>query len=449
MEEIWSIGIFLQIACIENIRNICENIYNVQIQKYKVENIIERLVENKPKDKQKYRYVCSSNKNVHMKYSFIEYMSYRLKKYGKKTEKYLNVLEEQVEKTGLTVQEVIKKQHFEIANQKVLMGNSIKSIKEISRTNFIEIFEKINGVEEILRNDPANVYKNMDYKTKELYRNVLKEMAEKSKTSESYIANKLIKLAENNTGNSEKGKHIGYYLISEGKEELEKSLGIKRINIKNKEKKYIFIITLLSIISAFIISKNLNNKFLYIITSVLLIIPVSQIIIAIVQYISGKTVKPKLIPKMDISNGVPEDLATFVVIPTIVKNKDKVNELMRKLEVFYLANKSDNMYFAVLGDSSSSDKEIESYDEEVIEAGKIAVNNLNEKYKTNGFPIFHFIYRKRFWNESEGYFLGWERKRGLLCEFNEFLLKNKKPDFNINTLECEKEIPKIKYIITL
>jgi len=449
MEEIWNIGIFLQIACIENVRNICEKIYNVQMQKYKVENIIERLVENKPKDKQKYRYVINNKVNSHMKYSFIEYMSYRLKKYGKKTEKYLSVLEEQVEKAGMKVHEVIKKHHFEIANQKVLIGNSIKSIKEISRTNFVEIFERINGVEEILRKDPANVYKDMDYKTKELYRNTLKELSKKSKTSENYIANLLIKLAKANIENNEKGTHIGYYLISDGKKELENSLGIKTINIKNKDSKYIFLLIVLSILFSFIITRNLANKLVYIITSIFLLIPISQIIISVIQYISLKTVKPKLIPKIDMSNGVPEELATFVVIPTIVKNKDKVKELMKKLEIFYLANKSENMYFALLGDTSSSDKEKEDYDEEVIEAGKIAVKNLNEKYKTNGFPIFHFIYRKRFWNESEGYFLGWERKRGLLFEFNEYLLKNRKPDFNLNTLECGKEIPKIKYIITL
>lgn len=49
MEEIWSIGIFMKIALIENIRQICEKIYVSQLQKYKVENIIERLVEQKIK----------------------------------------------------------------------------------------------------------------------------------------------------------------------------------------------------------------------------------------------------------------------------------------------------------------------------------------------------------------------------------------------------------------
>lgn len=58
MEEIWNLWIFLEIAIIENIRAICEKIYSSQMQKYKVENIIERLVEKKRDQKsniQKYK----------------------------------------------------------------------------------------------------------------------------------------------------------------------------------------------------------------------------------------------------------------------------------------------------------------------------------------------------------------------------------------------------------
>ena len=47
MEEIWNINIFMQIALVQNIKDICEKIYFSQMQKYKVENMIERLVENK------------------------------------------------------------------------------------------------------------------------------------------------------------------------------------------------------------------------------------------------------------------------------------------------------------------------------------------------------------------------------------------------------------------
>ena len=129
MDEIWNIGIFLQIALIENIRRVCEKIYSSQIQKYKVENIIERLVENKEDDKLKYKnlpsYKTKSLGYGEMKYPFIEHMSYRLKSYGRQAYRYLNVLENQVEMMGTTVADVIKKEHFDIAACKVSVGNSI------------------------------------------------------------------------------------------------------------------------------------------------------------------------------------------------------------------------------------------------------------------------------------------------------------------------------------
>ena len=145
----------------------------------------------------------------------------------------------------------------------------------------------------------------------------------------------------------------------------------------------------------------------------------------------------------------------MVVIPTIIKSKEKVKELMKKLEVYYLANKSENLYFTLLGDCSQSDKREEEFDKEVIEEGRKEVKRLNKKYKTDeeSLPIFNFIYRKRVFNESENSYLGWERKRGMLTQFNEFLLGNIKNPFRENTIEEFREKngkeKEIKYIITL
>lgn len=254
MEEIWNIGIFLQIAIIENIREICEKIYSCQIQKYKAENIVERLVENKAKTEQHFK--VSSVKKLEkdlfkdMKYPFIEYMSYILKRYGKKGYSYLKALEEAVEMTGTTVSEVIKKEHFDIAVKKVSISNSITSIKKIQRINFLEIFEKINGVEEILRQDPTKVYEKMEDKTKEYYRTKIKEISKKTKISEIYIARKALELAKNaNTQN--KQAHIGYYLIDKGINNLYDVLQYKtsrQMSPKDKTKAYILGVSVLSIL---------------------------------------------------------------------------------------------------------------------------------------------------------------------------------------------------------
>lgn len=491
MEEIWNIGIFLQIAIIENIRSICEKIYSSQMQKYRVENILERLVEYKTKDEQRFKldnsYKNKITESGQMKYPFIEYMSYRLKKYGKKAYSYLNILEEQVMKMGTTVSDVIRKEHFDIAVKKVAIGNSIKSIKELQRINFLEIFENINGVEEILKKDPAGIYENMDYKTKAYYRERIKEISKRTKISELYITNKALELAiifydkykkgiefvEEDTdivqrkaissqteqqSIKERKSHIGYYLISEGIHDLYNSLQTNKkphLQVKKEISKYISVIVIIGILISLLLSIQIykqTNLLYAIMIFILTYIPTTQIATDIVQYFLGKIVKPKLIPKMDYSNGVPKEAATMVIIPTIVKSGEKVKDLISKLEVFYLANKSDNIFFALLGDASSSNKENEEYDEEIVQAGLEEIDRLNKKYPNDTMGRFQFIYRKRVWNESEKCYLGWERKRGLINQFNEYLLGNIKDPFRANTIEEYREtaeIPEIQYIITL
>ena len=53
------------------------------------------------------------------------------------------------------------------------------------------------------------------------------------------------------------------------------------------------------------------------------------------------------------------------------------------------------------------------------------------------------------WNEGEEAYLGWERKRGLLNQFNEYILGNISNPFKTNTITNLASMPPIKYIITL
>ncbi len=449
MDEIWNISTFIYISLIEQIKNICEKIYFVQVQKYKVESIIERLIENKKNEELVYK---RNIKNIRLPFSkepFIEYLSYRLNQYGKKGIRYSKILEEQVEKTGTTVAEIIKKEHFDIALKKILIGNAIKSIKDVQRINFTDIFETTSKVEEILKKDPAKIYNKMTHKTKEYYRNRIKEIASKNKLSELYIVSTCLELANSNKDNiNEKRIHIGYYIIDEGI-----NLLYNKLNIKNKKrhlgKYYIFIyiiltsiISLIASYSFFTTTKNLWITLVFLLFSY---IPISEIILKIIQYIFSKIIKPKFIPKIDLSSGIPKEYSTIVIVPTILKDKETVKEMLEKLEIYYLANESENIYFTLLGDCTASSREKEENDKEIIQEGINQIERLNQKYQKN---IFEFIYRKRIWNSKENKFLGWERKRGLIYEFNEFLLGNTKNTFIYNSL-ISKEIPEIKYVITI
>src|SRR5699024_8904326 len=116
--------------------------------------------------------------------------------------------------------------------------------------------------------------------------------------------------------------------------------------------------------------------------------------------------------------GIPKEYTTMCVIPVLLKNTEDVEKMMKKLEVYYLANKGPNLYFTLLGDCTSEKIEKKEKDALIIKKGKECVEELNKKYG----EIFNFIYRKREWCSGERCYMGWERKRGLLNQLNEFLL---------------------------
>ena len=448
MNEIWNIGIFLQISIVEKIRGICEKIFISQMQKFKVENMVQRILENKDVKKLKL--------DVDL-YSFIEYMAYRLKTYGKKAAPFLAILEEQVQRNGMTLSDVTNKEHFDIALKRVSMQNSILSIKAISRMDILSIFENTSIVEKMLSTDEE--YKKMDYQSKANYRNAIEEISKKTKLSEVYVTQKCLELCGlktddiekisnidkskikqiKNTVKNQKQSHVGYYLVAEGKSQLLSRLLNKKVKIisnSTKSKLYVAGVYILTIA----ITILLCTKFW--LMGILCFIPIQNVVTKFLQYVLSKIVKPKVLPKLDFQDeGIPKEYATMCVIPALLKEDKDVTEFMHKLEVYYLANKTDNLYFTILGDCTSEKSERKSTDEKIAETGKKCVEKLNSKYGN----VFNFIYRKREWSSSERCFMGWERKRGILTQLNEYLITGNNP-FWINT--C-KDLPKIKYVITI
>ncbi len=457
IDEIENFGIFLKISIIGKIRNICEKIYSSEIQRFKAESIIERVIENKSGVDQKFgnSFKTYNNFENELKYPFIEYMSYKLKKYGKEAKKYQDILEEEISKLGLNSFDVVQKEHLYIANLKITVGNCIKSLRNISRINFGELLVSINGIEAILNRDPEGTYKYQDQETKNYYKNVIDKLSKKTKISEIYIAEKIIELC--NQKEDERQRHVGFYLIDDGYFELLEILLNKKIipkTTKFKARLYISSFFSISLFLDFLISIlfyiNTESPLFTTILAIFSFIPLSEIVIRIMNYILGKLKKPSFIPKMDFEEVIPDDKKTFVVIPTILNSKEKVKEMFKKLEVYSLANPQNNLYFGLLGDVTESNRKEEKFDKEIINSGIEEVKRLNEKYKTNGFDKFSFLYRRRTWNEQEGKFIGWERKRGLLTTFNKYIKGLIPNNFEVNTIESKKDlIPDIKYIITL
>ncbi|WDC83706.1 hypothetical protein PL321_14180 [Caloramator sp. mosi_1] len=92
-----------------------------------------------------------------------------------------------------------------------------------------------------------------------------------------------------------------------------------------------------------------------------------------------------------------------------------------------------------------SDKEVEETDKEIIDTAVQLINSLKEKYKENKFL---FLCRKRVYNTSQNRYMGYERKRGAICEFNRLIRGFKDTTFDVVAGDIES-IMDSKYVITL
>ena len=480
-DELYLFPLMIKIALIKFISRICINITNSQLQKLRVNELLSKEISkdlsvihksklryqgNYEYDiekirklfyKELYTFKNDSSITEKLKYTntaFVEYLASILKQNGSTLDTIYDILNIEAEKIGFSVEEAIVKEHLEIAKTSDYMGKAINSLKQIDNLNYIKIFELVNKVDEILITDYTNEYEKCDYKTKTRYRNRIILLSKKFKLSEIYIAKKAIECS------NKYKKHVGFFLSGDEKYllnlEINKSYLGEKLNKSTIKpiKPYLYgfsiilIATLLSIICSMLYSMVLKQH-INIYFNILIFIFMFEIIEKLMNYLVLKTVPPKILPRFDFAKTIPEDCATYIIMPTVISSFDKIDTMIKKMEVTYLANRSENMYYMLLGDCTSSDKQVEEIDIKYVEYAKQKLDKLNKKY-SNSHKLFNFLYRKRIYSKSEGCYMGWERKRGCIAHFNKLILgKLSKEEIDKYMYLVYDDIIQTKYALTI
>ncbi len=153
------------------------------------------------------------------------------------------------------------------------------------------------------------------------------------------------------------------------------------------------------------------------------LIPAADIAVNVVNQLVTTFLPPRPLPKLDLyEHGVPAELRTAVVIPTLFDSVEAVREALDNLEVQFLANREAHLHFAVLSDFTDAPTETHADDAAIVAAAAEGVRTLNARYAGSEQDAFYLFHRSRRWNPHEGVWMGWERKRGKLADFNRFVL---------------------------
>lgn len=462
MGELWALPIMIRIALIQNISKIAERIIYAQEEKKRGDLLADRLInalnDNRLEDELKPLQENNDSLSSH----FIERFLKVLRDNGIDNEEVYKWLDEKLEFQQTNTEKMIISEHQKQAGFQISIGNSITSIRGMGALNWRDAFEKLSFVESILREDPARIYKAMDFESRDYYRHKVERLAKYTKLSEAIIAKKALECAHSYQGDEDYAKHVGYYLIDDGIRKLKETLNFKDKNLgmlKNIISRYratfyigtIVIATVLMCAFVLAVVNYGHNRMVfwkYVIAALALLIPCSEIVVSIFNWSINHLSSPRFVPKLEFLEGIPEESSTVVVIPTLLNDEKRVHSLTSDMEVYYLANKDRNLYFALLGDFKDSKTEYEENDSRIVETALADIKALNKKYAEEGEDIFYFFSRYRQYNEREEMWLGWERKRGKLVEFNKLLRGSSSTSYNVVSGDLSR-LQKVKYVITL
>ncbi len=137
-----------------------------------------------------------------------------------------------------------------------------------------------------------------------------------------------------------------------------------------------------------------------------------------------------------------------------VGSERDVKSLLSRLEDHYLANSEENLHFAILSDFTDAPTEVMDDDAKILHLAIESLRNLNAKYSDTGRSPFYLFHRSRRFNPSEGKWMGWERKRGKLMDFGDYLLNSSRHYYlacegDLSQIEQFRDADKQPFIITL
>ncbi len=315
---------------------------------------------------------------------------------------------------------------------------SIRALRLLADLDWEAFFEGSSRVEAILRRDPASVYPHMDFETCDTYRKTVELLAWGTRLSEPDVAEKVVELARSSAPDGRRS-HVGYYLVDAGRAQLEAQLGyrphgVERLRcavLRHPTAAYLSALTACTVllvavpVCALVAS---GARLLAVGAAALLAaMPASIIAVGLVQWGLARLLPPRMLPKLDFEEGLPEGCKSAVVIPTLLGRREDVDGMLRQIELHYLANLDRRIEFALLTDDVDALAVRE--DTTLLDRAARGIAALNEAHGGARNGPFHLLHRTPRWNAAERRVMGWERKRGKLEEWNRLLRGAKDTSF--------------------
>jgi cyclic beta-1,2-glucan synthetase len=435
--ELWAVAITLRVVLVENLRRIAKRVIDSRAGRRAADELADRLLGAAGRAAEPFEAAWPSQAPATFSDSFLVQLVYRLRDQDPDIAPALVWLDEQLAKQGTTADAVVRDEHQRQVTGSITVRNIITSMRLISDVDWTELFERVSLVDEVFK--AGGRFEEMDFATRNLYRSAVEELARGCPLTEPEVARAAEAAAVRARltapeAPDDRLSDPGYYLIAGGRTGFEKEIGFRppaRAWLGRFSRAlgiggyvgagFIIAVGLLAIPLSIGLGAGVSWKWL-VLLGLLGFVPAVDLAVTLVNHIVTWGFRATLLPALDLSGGVPENLRTLIAVPTLLTSLKDIDGQVEQLEIHFLASPRGELHFALLSDWRDSDTEHAEGDDQLLAAAKGAVARLNRQYgSTPGGDRFLLLHRRRLWNQGEGRWIGWERKRGKLSELNRLL----------------------------
>ncbi|MCH8531880.1 MAG: glycosyl transferase [Saccharospirillum sp.] len=463
--ELWAFPIMLKLALLENLRRVAVRIAQKREERDAAISWADRMlaaVESDPK--QLIQLLAEfAQADVPLTAPFVEEFYDRLQAQGPAMAFVQTWVEQKLIEQGVTATKLSEAAGRTDATNQISIANSIGSLRFIGTKDWTLYVESLSVVEKALCEDPAGMHANQDFATRDRYRHVIEDVARSSSQSELAVARQAILLAQaaaDHHGLNDRRAHVGYYLVDRGRPTLERAVEgqpplktrVKRTTQPYQLHLYLGFILSLTLIMTFAALYAFNglalNDWRFWFFSVTSLLASSALALALVNLAITQLLPPRVLPRLDFSVGIPAAHRTMVIVPTLLSSEQEVDALLEAQEIRYLGNRDPNLFFALLTDFRDASEQQLPQDAALLAYARSAVEALNRTYSDDRHSVFFLFHRPRLWNPIDRVWMGYERKRGKLEQFNARLRGQALNAFS-DIVGDETLLSTIQYVITL
>ena len=458
--ELWALAITLKVVLIENLRRLAEELVESRASRREADVIADRLLGAGGRVPQSVQAVLAGHDGVPLPDAFAVQLVYRLRDQDPRVTPALAWLERRLTDLKTSADAVVRDEHQRQGASSVTVRNIITSMRLISDVDWSELVERISLVDDVMR--AGGAFADMDFPTRNLYRSAIEALARGSNQTEVDIARLAVQAAREAGADGDRRGDCGYYLLAGGRRGFEAKIGYRPPihawpGCLNRALGIGGYGSVIALVAAFLLGlpllvlagMGLSPVWLGLL-AILGMIPAVDVAVAMVNLAALRGFGATILPALELRDGIPSSLRTLVAVPTLLTTQAAIEEQIERLEVHYLASPEGDLHFALLSDWVDSVTEHAEGDDALLAAAAAGITRLNHRHgEGSGGPRFLLLHRRRVWNEGEGRWLGWERKRGKLHELNQLLRGG--ADTTFMNIDGQGPIvcPDVRYVVTL